>query len=101
MQDLEPLNDLDGDASLDALWNTYMSGAKCGLEYEDNYMMRGETSFLNPHPESSPQPISPLNTSSLQQLIDSSHESTIAHEDFPSGALIGMNSVFTALQILY
>ena len=102
MQDPEPLNDFDGDASFDAFWNTYMSGARNGLEYEDNYTMRAGSSPLDPRRASSPQPISFLNTASLQQLIDSSHESAIAQGDSPGGAVhVGMNSVFMAPQILY
>ena len=96
------MNDIDGDSAFDAFWNTYMSGAQTGLEHEDHNMMCGGSSPSDLRWESNPQPISSLNTASLQQLVDFSHESAVVHEDSSGGAVhVGMNSLFMTLQILY
>ena len=98
----EPLNDFDGDAEFDMFWNTYMSGAKKGLEHEDNTRMRGESSPLDLCWESNPQSNSSLDTASLQQLIGFSRGSPIAHEEYSGGAVhVGMKSLFMTRQILY
>lgn len=79
-----------------------MSGAQMGLEHEDHDMMHGGSSPSDLRWESNPQPISFLNTARLQQLVDFSHESAVAHEDSSGGAVhVGMNSLFMTLQILY
>ena len=97
-----PLNDLDGDAEFDALWNTYTSVVENGLESGDNHMTGGGSSPLDPFSEPSPQSLSSLTTTSLQELVDSNHASAIAHKDSPVGAVgVGMNSLFMTVQILY
>lgn len=90
----EHLNDFDGDAAFDALWNVYRSGADNGLEYQDDYMMRGGSPPLDPCAESSLQPMSSLNTASPQELIHSNHESAATHKDSLSGEVgVDFNSV--------
>ena len=94
IQDSEPLDCIDGEVSFDAFWRTYMSGAENGLEFEDDDMMRSENSPPGGPKEPSPQPNPFLDTASLHQLTDSSHETAIAHEDSSGGAVhVGMNSV--------
>ena len=95
------LHDMDGDAAFDVLWNSNMSGEKNGLEYEDDYMIRGGNFILDPCAESSHQPMFSLNTASLRELVNSSHESATAYKDSPSGAVgVGMKYLFMTVQIL-
>ena len=71
-----------------------MSGEKDGLEYEEGGMIRSGSLPLGFPREPILQPNSFPDTANLQELINSSHEPAIAHEDFPGGAVHGgMNSV--------
>ena len=88
-QDPGPLDGFDDDAVFDALCNTYTTDAHNGLEHEDDHMMWGGS------------PLDPcfLNTASLQDLIDSSHESATAPKGSASEeAGVGKNSLFMTLQ---
>ena len=95
------LDDFDGDAAFDALWNVCSNGANNGLEYQDDCMMWGGNSPLDPYAEPSNQTMSSLNSINLQELIHPNHESTSTHKNSPSGEVgVGMKSLFLTLQML-